>query len=354
MRVKNDNDIPIRDTGGAMLSRSVLFTSTSEIEFKSEELEVKQLEPNQILIATEYSVVSAGTELSIWRGTENWAPLPAVPGYGAVGIVQKTGSAVTRCAPGDRIFCYGGHRNFSIVSADSMVVRVPEGLDPKLAVVARMGQVSFSAVRLGKAELGDTVAVQGLGLVGNLAAQLLTLAGCNVIGLDISEKRLAIAKTCGIEHTINTRSGDIGAAIKKMTGGKLCSTIVEATGIPGMVGAAAQIAERGGEVILLGTPRGEFSGDATELLRSVHIANRQVTLKGAHEWILPLYPTPYVKHSLERNVQQLFDFIKRGRLHIPEVITHCVPPTACREVYTKLKERSEDYFGVVFDWKAIA
>jgi 2-desacetyl-2-hydroxyethyl bacteriochlorophyllide A dehydrogenase len=336
-----------------MRSNSVLFNSPTEIEFKSEELPTKPLEPNQVLLATEYSVVSAGTELAIWRGTEGWAKLPYVPGYGAVGVVQKTGSNVTRCAQGDRIFCYGGHRSFSVVSADSMVARVPAELDPKLAVVARMGQVAFSAVRLGHAELGDTVAVQGLGLVGNLAAQLLKLSGCNVIGLDISEKRLAIAKSCGIEHVINTRNCDVSAAIKKITGGGLCGTVVEATGVPDMVASAMKISERAGEVILLGTPRGPFSADATEMLRAVHTCDRQITLRGAHEWILPTYSTPYVKHSLERNIQQLFEFIKSGRLHIRELITHCLPPTACREVYTNLRERNDDYFGVVFDWRAI-
>ena len=103
-----------------MRTQSVLFKSTSEVELKTEEFKAKDLEPNQILLATEYSVVSAGTELAIWRGVESWAPLPAVPGYGAVGIVQKTGSAVTRCAPGDRIFCYAGHRSLSVISNDSM------------------------------------------------------------------------------------------------------------------------------------------------------------------------------------------------------------------------------------------
>src|SRR5439155_13462024 len=83
-----------------------------------------------------------------------------------------------------------------VCSSDLMVARVPEQLDPRRAVLARMGQVAFTAVRLGNAELGDTVAVQGLGLVGNLAAQLLKLSGCNVIGLRSEERR--VGKECRV------------------------------------------------------------------------------------------------------------------------------------------------------------
>ena len=335
-----------------MKTQEVMFLNTDEVAFKTRELDSSNLAPNQILFATEYSVVSAGTELAIWRGVESWAPLPNVPGYGAVGIVQKVGSAVKRCAPGERIFCYGKHASFAIME-ERLVIPVPAELDPRQAVLARMGQVAYTSVRVGGVELGDTVAVTGLGLVGNLAAQLLKLAGCTVIGFDLSDRRLEIAKSCGIEHVFNSRNQNAEQAVRKITGGGLCNAAVEATGVPAMIATAASLVEKG-TVVVLGTPRGEFSANATELLRDVHHAHRQVTLKGGHEWCVPMYPEPYLKHSLARNVQQLFGFMQSGRLHIPEVISHCVPPTECREVYTNLRNRNEAYFGVVFDWKSIA
>ena len=335
-----------------MKIQEVVFLNTDEIAFKDRELDTSNLAPNQILLATEYSVVSAGTELAIWRGVESWAPLPNVPGYGAVGIVQKVGSAVKRCAPGDRIFCYGKHASFSILD-ERMIVRVPSELEPRHAVLARMGQVAYTSVRVSGVELGDTVAITGLGLVGNLAAQLMKLAGCTVIGFDLSERRLAIARACGIDHAINSRDQNLEQVVRKITGGSLCNAAVEATGVPAMISAAASVVEKG-TVVVLGTPRGEFTANATELLRDVHHAHRQVALKGGHEWCVPPYPEPYLKHSLARNVQQLLGFMQSGRLKIAEVISHCVPPTECREVYTQLRNRNEAYFGIVFDWKSIA
>ena len=331
--------------------QQVLFHNTRDVELVGAELPDGPLAPNQILLATEYSVVSAGTELAIWRGVESWAKLPYVPGYGAVGVVQNVGSAVTRCAKGDRIFCYAGHRSFALID-DSMVVRVPDEVPAHQAVVARMGQVALTSVRVSDVELGDTVVVMGLGLVGNLAAQLMKLSGCTVIGVDISEKRLATAKACGIEHVINSRDTNLVEAVRAINGGKLCNAVVEATGIPDSVANAVRLVENG-DVILLGTPRGAFGADATEMLREVHHAHRGVRLKGAHEWVVPKYPQQYLKHSLAGNIAQLFGFMKSGKLDIAHLLTHRVPPTECKTVYNNLRDRNEDYFGVVFDWRAM-
>jgi threonine dehydrogenase-like Zn-dependent dehydrogenase len=335
-----------------MKTQAVTFSNTDEVALQTSELEVSKLGPNQILLATEYSVVSAGTELAIWGGTEDWARLPYVPGYGAVGIVQKVGTSVKRCVPGDRIFCYGRHASFSVYEV-GMVVKDPADLEPRQAVLARMGQVAFTSVRVGGMELGDVVAVTGLGLVGNFASQLLKLAGCTVIGIDISERRLAIAKSCGIDHAINTKHEDPLQAVKRITCGALCNAVVEATGVPDMAATATRLVQRG-TVVLLGTPRGNFTLNTTDVLRDVHLAHRQITMKGGHEWVLPLYPETGSKHSLARNVEQLFEFMKSGRLNTTALVSHCVPPTGCREVYTNLRNRNEDYFGVVFDWKSIA
>jgi 2-desacetyl-2-hydroxyethyl bacteriochlorophyllide A dehydrogenase len=334
-----------------MKVQEVTFHNTRDVELTSTDLTEKPLAPNQLLLATEYSVVSAGTELAIWRGVESWAQLPCVPGYGAVGVVQNVGSAVTRCAKGDRIFCYAGHRSLSIID-DSMVVRVPDDVPAHQAVVARMGQVALTSVRVSDVELGDTVVVLGLGQVGNLSAQLMKLSGCTVIGVDISEKRLATAKACGIEHVINPRDVNLVEAVRAINSGNLCNAVVEATGIPDSVATAVQLVQNG-DVILLGTPRGEFKANATDMLREVHHAHRQVRMKGAHEWIVPKYPQPYLKHSLAGNIAQLFGFIKSGKLNIPNLISHRVPPTECRAVYNNLRDRNEDYFGVVFDWRAM-
>jgi threonine dehydrogenase-like Zn-dependent dehydrogenase len=130
----------------------------------------------------------------------------------------------------------------------------------------------------------------------------------------------------------------------------MCDVAVEATGVPGMAATATSLAGHNGEVILLGTPRGEFHGDATQMLRRVHLAEAHVTLKGAHEWVYPLNPAPYIKHSIERNVRQLLELASAGKLHTAGLISHCVPPSQAPEIYARLDARDEAMQGVIFDW----
>jgi 2-desacetyl-2-hydroxyethyl bacteriochlorophyllide A dehydrogenase len=329
---------------------AVVITSPLEAELASRPLEFAALQPTELLVETEYTVVSAGTELSIFRGKEAWAPLPHIPGYGSVGRVLETGSEVTEFAPGDRVFTYGSHASVNLVS-DGLVLKVPESIDGAVApLLARIGQVAFTSVRVSNAQLGDVVVVQGLGLVGNLAAQLFMLAGCTVIGIDVSPKRVEVAKSCGIDFVIDSSAADPVSAVKEITAGAMSAVVVEATGISNLVATAAAMAAKGGEVILLGTPRGNYDGNATDLLMKVHLVSSQVVLKGAHEWILPLKATPGSKHSIERNVKQLLDLGNSGKLHGRELISHIIAPEMVPDVYNELNNRNDDYFGVIIDW----
>lgn len=329
---------------------SVVITLPLEAELVSRPLEYGDLKSTELLVETEYSVISAGTELSIFRGNEPWAALPFIPGYGAVGRVLETGSEVTQFAPGDRVFTYGSHASVNLING-GLVLEAPDALDGVLVpLLARMGQVAFTSVRVANAQLGDIVTVQGLGLVGNLAAQLFKLAGCAVIGIDVSHKRLAVAKACGVDFVIDSGATDPIMAIKEITGGAMSAVVVEATGVPKLAETAACMAAKGGEVVLLGTPRGSYDGSATDLLMKVHLASSAVVLKGAHEWIFPLKPTPGVKHSIEQNVKQLLDWGANGKLHGRELISHVITPEMVPDVYRELNSRNEDYFGIVIDW----
>lgn len=333
-----------------MHARKVVFTAPNQVELQGFDFDVAALAPHEVAIKSHYTLISPGTELACLSGIEGWARLPFTPGYAGCGEIIAIGADVRGFGPGDLVFSYTSHA--SHVKAGVLVARVPEGLDPRLAVFARMAAVSITALRVSEAELGDRVAVWGLGLVGNLAAQLFTLAGCDVIGIDLSPRRRELAKHCGIRHVLDG-AADVVAAVRDLTGGEMCSTVVEATGAPAVAARAADVAAKLGEVILVGSPRGEHTGDITALLNHIHLwQNGCVTFKGAHEW---RYPTPrdpagYTKHSLERNVDILLALIAEGRLQVKPLLTHVLPPSECGAAYAGLRDRKDEYVGVVFDW----
>ena len=334
-----------------MEGKRVVFTDPDVVTLEAFTFDEKGIGPQGVAIRTRHSLISPGTELACLRGTESWAKLPFVPGYGGCGEVFAVGEGVDAVEVGDTVFSYTKHA--SLVSASVLVAPVPEGLDSRRAVFARMAAVAITALRVSEAELGDHVAVLGLGLVGNLCAQLFALAGCEVYGIDLSAERCRIAQACGVHHTLNPRTGDTRAFIADATGGEMCATVVEAIGASPVVAGAAELAGKLGEVILLGSPRGEYTANMTPLLNQIHLwGNGCVTFKGAHEWRYPRQrdPNGQVKHSIARNVGILMRLIAEERLVVDPLITHVLPPERCAEAYAGLCDRKDEYLGVLFEW----
>lgn len=306
----------------------------------------------EIVIRTLNSIISAGTELACLAGLANWASFPFRPGYGAVGEVIAVGNAVKDIKVGDVVLTYSNHASHA--KARILAIKVPESLSPEHAVFARMANVAITAVRVSSSELGDNVAVIGLGLVGNLAAQLFQISGCRVIGIDRIPKRLEIARTCGIERLINSSVADPIQVVREWTEGKGCEVVVDATGNPQASVMAAHLASKNGEVILLGSYFGrKMETNVTELLERIHLWEHGcVTYKGAHEWRYPVKEDSqgFVKHSIERNMKINLRLIAECELKVAPLLTHKLKPERCAEAYEGLRDRPEEFVGVVFDW----
>ncbi|UCG01342.1 MAG: zinc-binding alcohol dehydrogenase [Candidatus Heimdallarchaeota archaeon] len=333
-----------------MKAQHIIFPSPDIIELEEFEFDITDLGKTDIAIETEFSIVSTGTELAILKGIESWAPLPFVPGYGSIGKIIAMGKAIKQLKIGDRVFTFGKHTSHGLTSV--LTLPVPDGLDSLEAVITRMAAVSITANRVSQAELGDYVSIFGLGLVGNLSAQLFALQGCEVIGIDISQSRLDLAKKCGIKHTINPLEEDINKEIYAITNGEMCSSVIEATGLPSVAEQAITCAGVLGELILLGSPREEYQTNLTDFLNRSHLMTHGcITIKGALEWRFPVKRNTISKHSIERNLEIIFKFIQGNKLKVSNLITHVLSPSKCKEAYEGLKNNKDEYIGVIFDWK---
>ena len=340
-----------------MKNTSVLFTGPEQIKVAPIDSDFLPLGDHDLLIQTRYSLISAGTELACLSGVEAWFNFPQTPGYASVGEVVEVGAQVSELAPGDIVYCMGGHQQYQRLDRSNpraLCVKVPDGMNLAQAVFTRMVCVAFTALRVSQIELGDYVAVIGLGLVGNFAAQLAGLQGGRVIGLDLSERRVELARACGIAHALVTNPATVADDVAAITGGAGVTTLIEATGNPRALPPALPLVGRFGEVILLGTPRGAYETNLTEVLRHVHLDGLgNLTFKGAHEWRYPVPRDAFVKHSIQRNAALALELIRDGRLRVAPLHTHTLKPTQAEEAYMGLKHKRDEYIGVVFDWTGI-
>lgn len=337
-----------------MSDTRISFTAANEVRLLDDG-QTPAVPAGGVRIRNRFTAVSPGTELACLAGLESsWFKFPSVPGYCAVGTIEAVADGVTGWKVGDNVLHYGGHRLWqTAVPGRDFLCLVPAGVPLEQAPFARMATIAMTALRQSAIELGDDVAVTGLGLIGNMAAQLAALQGAQVSAFDIDSTRVQLAAGCGIAHAIQGGPAQQAEAARAANGGRGYSTLIEATGRAATVVEALPLMARRGEVLLLGTPRASHSCDLSAVLRSFHLADLALVLKPAHEWIRPVEEDRFVKHSFARDSRIALGLIASGRLHVAPLITHRLRPDQAPAAYRELAAGRPGYAGVVISWEGI-
>ncbi len=336
-----------------MIGKQIIMPAKRTATLEDFELD-ETLAPNQILLKTHYSLISPGTEGAGFTGLESGTRFPHGSGYTAIGEVLKVGESVTKCEVGDFAFCYSSHASIVKTASVMLAFKPPLEIDAKLIPFVRMATVAMTSLRVSSVEFGDTAVIIGLGLVGNSASQLFNLAGMKVISVERVPERIEIARKCSIQHLINPDEENVHERVNSITGGQKADVTVEAIGNPRLVELAYQLTRTKGEVILLGSPRGEYITNVTDILNYTHLIGRgAITLRSAHEWVYPTMHTGESKHSLERNSQIVYSLIKEGKFKVEELLTHVINPEDAQSAYDGLTDSKNEYLGVIMDWTQV-
>lgn len=347
-----------------MKTKYAVITAKQTCEIQTEEINPDCIKERDILVSAHYSMISAGTELAGFSALSPgvykkgaWNAYPWRSGYGLIGKAEAVGSEVDHIAKGDRIFCFGNHAQYQVWPLTGerdnpmfSAFAVKNDLDDRTLAAARMALVAVTGPQISGVELGETVAVFGLGMVGNIAAQYYRHLGARVIAFDSSKMRCQKARDVGIDEVFDVEPGRQVEVVLDLTQGKGANIAIDAVGSSAVVLNCVKAAATNGKIVILGTPRAEISGNLTELLRPVHM--RCLQILGAFEWRLPAYKQVGVPHSIESNLLMIWDLIARGRLHVSELITHVIKPEEMQSAYMGLLDDKENYLGVLVDWQS--
>lgn len=302
--------------------------------------------PSEVIVASIASLISQGTEGAAYQGllTPGGNPqrYPLRPGYANVGRVIVAG-AEAPFAVGDRVFTMSPHAShMRIDTRTTFCVPVPASLPAHLAVFARLAMVSMSTLRTTTARLGDRAAVVGLGLVGNLAAQLSQIAGLATTGIDLIPWRCELARQCGVATVLQAPPDDALQPVHQL--------VIEATGTTAGAMTGLRLAQTKGELSLVGSQWGAGT-QSTDFLRVLgEIFERYIHVRSGWEWQLPILPTPFGPSSLTHSATAILDWLAEGRLVVAPMLSHRVAPADANEVYAAMVRNKETYLGVVFDW----
>lgn len=317
--------------------------------------------PNQILLAAEYSAVSAGTELAVYTGTHQWLQDPKMTewkfpfrsGYSAAGRVLKVGADFPgNFKEGDRVSFPGNHASAELLTVGQercRVWRMPENLAGEKAasaVIARYGL--GAAVRVG-VTLGRSAAVLGLGIIGQYALRCLIAAGASpVVGIDAVAMRRKAATQAGADHVIDPAAGDVRQQLAAALGAKGAEVVADATGVPDAVPVAMSLACDGGQVVVVGSPRGK----AKDVNFYDDLHRRYIEVTGAHGNMLfePAHTRLSGAWDVDKAQNWLLRQLASGRLSLAGLVTHMIPPEGLGDAYEGLLKKKDEYLGVVVKW----
>jgi 2-desacetyl-2-hydroxyethyl bacteriochlorophyllide A dehydrogenase len=342
-----------------MITRQAVIAEPYQVAVR--EADLPDPAPDQVLVATEVSAVSAGTELAVYTGTHQWLKDPALPewkfpfrpGYSAAGRVLAVGSAVAGWKPGDRVSYPGNHASHELLTLGherGRLWRLPDGLDAEKASLACIARYGLGAAIRAGLTLGRSAAVLGLGVIGQFALRSLIAAGAHpVVGIDAVAMRREAARAAGADHVLDPGAGDLRGQLDRVLGRRGAEVVADATGVPDALPLAMALACDGGQVVVVGSPRGR----AKDVNFYDDLHRRYLEVTGAHGNMLfePAHTRLAGAWDIDKAQTWLLAALASGRLSVAGLVTHRIAPADLGAAYEGLLKRKEEYLGVVVLWK---
>jgi len=318
-----------------------------------------------VRVRTLYSGISAGTELTLYRGTNphldrRWDPerrlfvdeaaASAYPntvwGYSEVGEVVELGTDVDETLLGATVWGLWSHSGEVVLPVEKVEGRVlPAGLDPLAGTFARVGAVALNAVLAADVHIGETVAVFGQGVLGLITTQLTLGSGADVIAVDGIEGRRKQAAAFGAAHALDPVTDDVGERIKELTDGRGADVCIEISGSYRALHEAVRGCAVGGRVVAAGF----YQGDGLGLRLGEEFHHNRVQIVSSQISSAPLGIAQ--RWSPERLHRTVVELVAAGRVDVLSLVSHVVPAPLAADAYALLDADPAAALQVVLDFR---
>jgi threonine dehydrogenase-like Zn-dependent dehydrogenase len=341
---------------------AAIITGCGEVKTRIEEL--PELKENEVLIKVHTSLIGPGTEMAGVKSKREKSSPEAEDqnfGYANAGEILEIKGDAKDLKVGMRVAAMGGdgahHASYANVPVN-IVVPIPDNVSYAQASYACLGATSLQAVRRADIKLGEYGMALGLGIVGNLAAQLSRINGGLVIGWEGYRNRINIAKKCGIRNIVNFRETDPVALSKEFAAPYGMDFAIMAFGGPATeafnsVKECMKVSQDGhimGNVVLVGGCLVEIGGGAYTGNLNIKIASR--TGPGYHDREYEYgkdYPAGFVQFTTQRNLREIISLISEKRLLVDPLTTHTMPLERVGEAADLLIDSPDKALGIILE-----
>ena len=340
--------------------------------------------PNHVLVNPVYSLISSGTESAsihegilkevaenpsqlrkVWDGLKGMGPFStinevrakfqeyAVLGYAGAGIIAEKHPSVTGVEVGDRV-AYGGEgtgHGETILASENLIVRVPDEVRFQHACFTTLGSIALNSIRISEVGVGDVVAVIGLGLVGQLVAQLARLQGARVIGIDLRSDRVELARKSGLDHGLD---GSISLAeeVSAITNGlgADCVIVAAASKSSAPCQMALDICRDRGRIVIVGAVEMSFPW-AEMYAKEIQLLMSRAYGPGSYDPDYEVrgrdYPIAYVRWTEKRNMEEFLRLVALGRIDLQSLISHEFDLEDAPRAYQAVMDPTSTSLGVL-------
>jgi threonine dehydrogenase-like Zn-dependent dehydrogenase len=312
------------------------------------------LGPQEVLVATEVSALSTGTDLGNYLGDSTYVPgapdYPRAVGYSNAGRVIAAGSEVTSLTVGDRVFSTKPHLSHFIASASDLMVRIPEPVTSATASLAYLTGLGLAALRQARYEPGENVVVVGLGVIGLSTVALARAMGANVLGVANSDIRARAALKMGATGCLLSDDAHPVATMRTFFRGLDADIVILTSNSWESYFLSLDLVRRGGRVSILGFPGRLQPMPERNPLDPSPFYSKQLALFGAGAAPRLECGPEDVRFNLRRNLEYILDLMASGRIDLAPLITHRLPADQMRTAYERAREHSKDLIAAVFEW----
>jgi 2-desacetyl-2-hydroxyethyl bacteriochlorophyllide A dehydrogenase len=330
-------------------ARGLWFRSVRSAELRSEP--VGEPQQGEILVRALYSLVSAGTEMNVYRGEAASAlevglptrkgdfPFPIQFGYQVIGTVEAAG-ANTGYVEGDLVFCQHPHQDRFVVSTE-FVFSVPSGLSPRAAAFSNLCNVALNCHLDVPVRFGDCCVVSGLGVIGTFAAQLARRTAGSLVLVDPLASRRRFAQSVGADAVVSP--DEAVAAVEALSDGRGADVYIEASGAPAALQTALQSTGVEGTVAVIsyyGNRPAQLTLSPEFHLRRQRIVSSMVGMVGSG-----LQP----RWDKRRRMATAMHLV--AQLDTESMITHELPFESAPDAYALIDSSPADVLGVLLDYR---
>ncbi len=309
------------------------------------------VEANYVLVQTEYSAISPGTEMMLKDIQSNE---PIFLGYSAMGQVKEVGNGITHVKKGDRVACYGSPfvRHAELLKVPKhLVVPLPEQVDAQEAAHIGLGAIAIHALRQADLRFGESVLVVGLGILGQMVCQIAQASANIVIGIDRVAERAEKLTASGTRFVFD-QEVEMVCNLPEITGGAGVDAVILCVGGGNseMIDKALGWIRDKGKIVIVGDVSMTFNRELMFQKEAQILISRaggpgrylrDYEMKGID------YPIGLVRWTEGRNMAEYIRLLAERKLSIAPLISHILPLERIGEAYDLYRKAPQQVLGVV-------